>query len=513
MVNGPEDDATDWSMIDWRTVEDDVRHLRQRIFAASQAGDVKRVRNLQKLMLRSRANALLSVRRVTEINAGRLTAGIDRKLVLGSEAKQRMAEWVQRDAAAWKPKPVRRVYIPKAKGKRPLGIPVIADRCLQALAVNALEPEWEARFELRSYGFRPGRGCHDAIEAIFRAGCGKSPRRRWVLDADLAQAFDRIDHNHLLAELGTFPARGLVQRWLTAGMVEQGEFFDTERGTPQGGVISPVLMNVALHGMEKAAGVRYHQSSRDGETLVRGCPTLIRYADDLVALCESRDQANEVKARLAAWLAPRGLAFNEEKTRVVHLDEGFDFLGFNLRRQRDKLLIRPSKAAVRRIRNRLATEVRALRGSNASAVISKLNPIIRGWAAYYRTVVSSRVFQSLDSYVWKITYHWARRSPPEQVQAMDRRQVLRDVPPSKARSVGVRRPRQRRLPREVRLDEDRQAPDGQREGVSGRPDPGRLLGRATAQGRSAAECDRAASATRSAWSLCALRRPAAARRS
>jgi RNA-directed DNA polymerase len=253
-VNGPKGDASDWSTIDWRTVEDDVRRLRQRIFAASQVGDVKRVRNLQKLMLRSRANALLSVRRVTEINAGRLTAGVDRKLVLGSTAKQQMADWVQHGAAAWKPRPARRVYIPKAKGKRPLGIPVIADRCLQALAVNALEPEWEARFELRSYGFRPGRGCHDAIEAIFRAGCGKTPRRRWVLDADLAQAFDRIDHGHLLAQLGTFPARGVVQQWLKAGVVEQGNFFDTEEGTPQGGVISPLMLNVALHGMEQAAG-------------------------------------------------------------------------------------------------------------------------------------------------------------------------------------------------------------------------------------------------------------------
>jgi RNA-directed DNA polymerase len=410
-VNGPKDDASDWSTIDWRTVEDDVRRLRQRIFAASQVGDVKRVRNLQKLMLRSRANALLSVRRVTEINAGRLTAGVDRKLVLGSTAKQQMADWVQHGAAAWKPRPARRVYIPKAKGKRPLGIPVIADRCLQALAVNALEPEWEARFELRSYGFRPGRGCHDAIEAIFRAGCGKTPRRRWVLDADLAQAFDRIDHGHLLAQLGTFPARGVVQQWLKAGVVEQGNFFDTEEGTPQGGVISPLMMNVALHGMEPAAGVRYHQSSRDGETLVPGSPMLVRYADDLAVLCESRDQAEQVKARLAVWLAPRGLVFNEDKTRIVHLeDEGFDFLGFNLRRQRDKLLIKPSKAAVRRIRKRLATEVRALRGSNASAVISKLNPIIRGWAAYYRIAVSSRIFQSLDSYVWTITYRWARRA-------------------------------------------------------------------------------------------------------
>jgi RNA-directed DNA polymerase len=199
-VNGPEDEITDWSSINWRRVEDEVRRLRQRIFTASQAGDLAKVRNLQKLMLRSRANTLMSVRRVTETNAGRKTAGIDGKIALLPQDKVEMADWMQHRAGPWKPKPVKRVYIPKGNGKqRPLGIPVIADRCLQALALGALEPEWEARFGPRSYGFRPGRGCHDAIVAIHTTASGKRAKRLWVLDADLKAAFDRIDHTHLLA--------------------------------------------------------------------------------------------------------------------------------------------------------------------------------------------------------------------------------------------------------------------------------------------------------------------------
>jgi RNA-directed DNA polymerase len=257
VVNGPEDEVLDWDAVAWRVVEDDVRRLRQRIFTATQAQDYKKVRNLQKLMLRSRANALISVRRVTEVNAGRKTAGVDGRLVVGDQDKAEMATWLQNGAAAWTPRPVKRVFIPKAGGKRRgLGIPVIADRCLQALTVNALEPEWEARFESRSYGFRPGRSCQDAMQAIFVTARGTC-KRLWVLDADLAAAFDRIDHSHLLSQLGTFPARGLIEAWLKSGVVDQGRFAPTEQGCPQGGVISPVLMNVALHGMEAAAGVRY----------------------------------------------------------------------------------------------------------------------------------------------------------------------------------------------------------------------------------------------------------------
>ena len=200
------------------------------------------------------------------------------------------------------------MYIPKASDKtkmRPLGIPVIMDRCHQARVRNALEPEWEARFEPRSYGFRPGRGCHDAIESLFKTLCGKA-KRVWILDADLAGAFDNIDHEHLLKTIGDFPARRMVAGWLKAGVFEVGQGYSpTEVGTPQGGVISPLLLNIALHGLEEAAGVRYQTGRHAGE-VTGTSPTLTRYADDLVVCCHSRQQAEQVKARLAAWLAAQG---------------------------------------------------------------------------------------------------------------------------------------------------------------------------------------------------------------
>ena len=238
VVNGPEDAPFDWRQVDWRRVESEVRRLRQRIFTASKAGDLARVRQLQKLMLRSRFNTLVSVRRVTERNAGRLTAGVDGEVVLTPEAKARLVDGIQRRAEPFKAQPVRRVYIPKRSSstkRRPLGIPVILDRCHQARVVNALEPEWEARFEPRSYGFRPGRGCHDAIQAIYQVVKGRDPKRRWVLDADLAGAFDRIAHDHILQQLGSFPARGMIRSWLKAGVVENGRLHRTVEGTPQGG--------------------------------------------------------------------------------------------------------------------------------------------------------------------------------------------------------------------------------------------------------------------------------------
>lgn len=417
-VNGPEDGVLDWDAIGWDTHEDNVRRLRQRIFKATREGDLKRVRNLQKLMLRSHSNTLVSVRQVTQRNAGRKTAGIDGQVALTAWDRAALARRLHRHGPLRGARPVKRVHIPKAGGKqRPLGIPVIADRAQQARVKHALEPEWEARFEPRSYGFRPGRGCHDAIEVIFKTLCGDRSKRRWILDADLAGAFDSIDHEQLLSQLGSFPARGMVREWLQAGVIEKGRFTPTEEGTPQGGVISPLLLNVALHGMEQAAGVRYRNSARSDAETVSGSPVLVRYADDYVAMCDSRQQAEQVKARLAAWLEPRGLRFNEDKTNIVHVEDGFSFLGFSIRRYVDrqgsgKLLIKPSNESVMRLRERLAAEVRSLRGANAAAVVFHLNPVIRGWSAYYRSVVSSKVFTRLDHYVWQLTYRWARHTHP-----------------------------------------------------------------------------------------------------
>jgi RNA-directed DNA polymerase len=385
-ANGPEDPPRNapgqWDEVNWRAQEEQVRRLRQRIFKATREQDWPRVRNLQKLMLRSRANTLVSVRQVTQRNAGRRTAGIDGEVALTSEARTAVAVRVHQSRPSWQPRAVRRVYIPKASNRaklRPLGIPVLMDRCHQARVRNALEPEWEARFEPASYGFRPGRGCHDAIGAIYNVCAGPAAKRTWALDADLAAAFDRIDHSFLLGQLESFPARDMIAGWLKAGLFEAGKgFAPTEEGTPQGGVISPLLLNVALHGLEDAAGVRRKASGVHAGETVAGSPVTIRYADDMVALCHSQRQAEQVKARLAEWLAPRGLAFNEDKTRIVRLEDGFDFLGFNVRRYRRKLLIKPSRAAVRRLRERLAAEMRVLRGGNAMAVIARINPVIRG---------------------------------------------------------------------------------------------------------------------------------------
>ncbi|HYA37313.1 MAG TPA: group II intron reverse transcriptase/maturase, partial [Candidatus Methylomirabilis sp.] len=329
---------------------------------------------------------------------------------------------------------VRRVYIPKPgkQEKRPLGIPTLRDRATQALMKLSLEPEWEARFEPHSYGFRPGRSAHDAIGAIFHALAKKTA---YVLDADISACFDRIDHAALLAKLQIKGRMlGQIRAWLKAGALDGKVYMPAQGGTPQGGVISPLLANIALHGMETDLKVRlfedlkqhFRQKNRGGNReVIFASLSVIRYADDFVVIHESLDIVMKAKQHVAEWLKSVGLELKPEKTRIVHtmntLDEnppGFDFLGFNVRHyakksgQDRKLLIKPTKKGIQRHRDNLAELLRLLRGATQEQVIQALNPRIRGWANYYRHVVSKQAFSKLDNQLHWVLRRWAKRRHP-----------------------------------------------------------------------------------------------------
>ncbi|NET39674.1 MAG: group II intron reverse transcriptase/maturase [Cyanothece sp. SIO1E1] len=407
---------TDWHSLNWRKTNRIVRNLRQRIFRATTEGNLKKVRSLQKLMLRCYSNRLQSVRRVTLQNRGRYTPGVDQVVIKTPEARGKLVDQLA-SYTPWKAHPARRVYIPKANGKqRPLGIATITDRCLQAVVKNALEPEWEARFECSSYGFRPGRSPHDAIEKIFRLSVPRT-RKKWVLDADIRSCFDQISQPYLLETIGRFPARELIRQWLKAGYMEAGHWHPTDAGTPQGSVVSPLLANITLHGMEAALGVKYR--SLQGGVILQSKRAIVRFADDFAVFCETQEDAEVSQQILDEWMKVRGLTLSTEKTRIVHLSEGFDFLGFNIRqypvphtRTGWKLLIKPSKKSVQTIRNKLRQIWLDHLGKPIDVLLKKLNPIIRGQANYFRTGVSSRIFQKLDSWIYQRAKRFVKRTHP-----------------------------------------------------------------------------------------------------
>lgn len=424
-------EITSWQGILWPQVEAKVHALQRRIYRAEQQGKRRKVKSLQRLLLRSRSAKLLAVRRVTQDNQGKKTAGIDGITVVEPEDRWRLAQELNLDKPA---QPLRRVWIPKpgTTEQRPLGIPVIADRAVQALAKLALEPQWEARFEANSHGFRPGRSCHDAIEAIFRAIWCKS---KVVLDADITKCFDRINQRALLDKIDTFPIlRQALKGWLKAGVMDSGQLFPTEAGTPQGGVISPLLANIALHGLEEAVVAAFPKTKEVAGKRQNWKPTLIRYADDLVVLHQDVKVIRRSQEVVQEWLKSMGLELKPSKTFITHTLEayedrvGFDFLGFTVRQFHVgkhhsgksgcgqklgfKTLIKPSTKKVKVHYARLKRIVRQMRGASQEELINYLNPVIRGWSNYYRSVVSKATFARLDHQLHNLLRRWAQRRHP-----------------------------------------------------------------------------------------------------
>ncbi|KJV55675.1 reverse transcriptase family protein, partial [Orientia tsutsugamushi str. Karp] len=302
--------------IDWKEIIQKVNNLRRRIYSAFANGNTKLVGNLQRLMLRSRANRLLAIRRVTQINKGRKSPGID-KIVVNTDKERSLLMEKLADNNLSSVKPIKRVYIPKSNGEsRPLGLPTILDRCRQAVVKSALEPYLKAKFEGCSYGFRPGRSVHDAIQrisSIVRPGT----TRNWILDADIKGAFDNIDHNFLLKIIGNFPARNWIQAWLKSGVMQDYQIIKTTAGTPQCGLISPLLLNITLHGMSDILNIIYNKCDHLHS---KSEYALVRYADDFVICAKSESSCIRAKSIINDWLSIRGLELSKEKTRILHIN-------------------------------------------------------------------------------------------------------------------------------------------------------------------------------------------------
>lgn len=417
-----------WKSLPWGKIQRKVFKLQKAIYNAVQSENFGKARRLQRLLQKSWHARLLAARKVTQDNQGKKTAGVDGVKSLSETQRLSLAETL---SARLSVKPLRRVWIPKPgrDEKRPLGIPTMRDRASQALVKLGLEPYWEARFEAESYGFRPGRSAHDAIEAIFKKAWAKP---QYILDADIAKCFDQINHGYLLSKLDCPTVyKRQIKQWLKAGVMDNGVFETTMAGTPQGGVISPLLANIALHGMiDEISGKFLKCKTINGRRFQNYRPKIIRYADDFVVMANHPEVILEAKDLIQDWLKPVGLTLKPEKTRLCNtLSEwqreqpGFDFLGFNVRhypcsvhkgvnvgRARGikpyQLNIKPSKKAIKTHYDAMKAVIKSHRTTPQSAMISKLNPVIRGWCNYYSSVVSKVIFSKLDYMVWNALRAW-----------------------------------------------------------------------------------------------------------
>ena len=401
-------DVMDWHAIDWQAAHHNVRRLQARIVKATQEGRWGKVKALQHLLTHSFSGKALAVRRVTE-NQGKRTPGVDGTVWTTPAQKSTALHTLRR--RGYRPQPLRRVYIPKRNGqRRPLGIPTMRDRAMQALSLLALEPIAETTGDPHSYGFRRERSTADALCHCHTV---LAPRRmaQWILEADIKACFDRISHTWLLANIPM--DKTILRQWLKAGYMEHHRLYATEEGTPQGGIISPVLANLALDGLQRALEASFPVNKNGKSPLVN----LVRYADDFIITGRSKEQLeDEVRPVVERFLQERGLELSSEKTKITHIEEGFDFLGHNIRKykagKRHKTLIKPSKKNVKAFLDKVRDMIKDHPTLPAGKLVLLLNPVIRGWAQHHRHAVSGKIFKAVDFAIYRALWRWAKRRHP-----------------------------------------------------------------------------------------------------
>jgi RNA-directed DNA polymerase len=402
--------VTDWHAIDWQSATHNVRRLQARIVKATQEKRWGKVKALQRLLTHSFSGKALAVRRVTE-NQGKNTPGVD-KVIWNTPQKKINAIYSlrQRD---YHPQPLRRIYIPKKNGKkRALGIPVMKCRAMQALYLLALDPVAETTADLNSYGFRPQRSAADAIEQCFTA-LGNLQTAQWILEGDIKACFDGISHEWLLTHIPM--EKAILRKWLKSGYMEENVLYPTEEGTPQGGIISPVLANMTLDGLERRLREHYPKTTVKG---IAAKVNFVRYADDFIVTAASKELLEqEIKPLIEAFMRERGLELSSEKTCVTHIADGFDFLGQNVRKyktgKQHKLLIKPAQKNVHAHLEKIRDIIKKNQTLSAGRLILLLNPIIRGWAQYHQHVVSADVFRDVDDAIYRRLRQWMKRRHPK----------------------------------------------------------------------------------------------------
>ena len=389
-----------WDTINWQTVETYVHRLQMRIAKAAREGRHGKVKALQWLLTHSFHAKLLAVKRVVQ-NTGGKTPGIDH--VIWKTAKQKMKAALSLKRRGYRTQPLRRIYIPKKdKRLRPLSIPPMKCRAMQALHLLALEPVVEMQADKNAYGFRPRRSTADAIEQCFKI-LSKKTSAQWILEGDIKSCFDKISHtwlkNHVMMD------KGILGKWLTAGYIDKGHFYLTEQGTPQGAICSPTLLNVVLSGLEQVIKASAKTKDKVHVSI---------YADDFIITGASKEVLEyQVKPVVESFLRERGLELSVEKTKITPINEGFNFLGVNIRKYRGKLIIKPSKESIKHLLNNVREIIKKSRATTTENLIEQLNPRIRGWANYYRHVVSKETFAKVDAYIFKMLWKWAKRRHPK----------------------------------------------------------------------------------------------------